>query len=137
MNQEPQKTQQELDAEMLQEYQSQQQNPTYVSSPQPEPATPTLANNDAITLLILGIVAVALFDIFPLAGIIVGLIGMKKAKVFTDQGIELSGKAKIGALLCKIGLIVCAVTTVIFAVILTFYFGTLILAIMSEMIFNY
>lgn len=136
MNQEPQKTQQELDAEMLQEYQSQQQNPAYVSSPQPEPATPTLANNDAITLLIMGIVSIALFDIVPPASIILGFLGIKKAKEYTEQGLELSGKAKIGALLAKIGFWVGIAATAFVIVVAILSIGSALLQIIIEGVAN-
>ena len=133
MNQTPQKTQQEQDAEMLRQYHS---NPVYVMQNNEQPSAPTIENSDAITLLVMGIVAVAVFEIVPLASIILGIIGMKKAKEYAEQGLELSGKAKIGAMLAKIGFWIGIAASALYVIGITLTLGGALIQIFFEAVVN-
>ncbi len=70
-------------------------------------------------ILLFGILGTALGYTFGLIGLIFSLIGMNKAKQYTEGGGELTGKAKVGRILCIVGLILSIVMTLIY----TFSFG--------------
>ena len=91
------------------------------------PSDPGLATN----ILVMGIVAVATACTvwFGFLGIIFGIIGLNKAKKFTEECGQLFGKAKVGKYLSLGGLIAGSVVTAYVAI----YILAAIAAVISEM----
>ncbi len=71
-----------------------------------------------VTILVLGIIGLALAIASGLPGLIVSIIGLKKAKEYTDCGLVLEGKASIGQKLARAGKIVGIITTILYVVVI-------------------
>ena len=91
------------------------------------PSDPGLATN----ILVMGIVAVATACTvwFGFLGIIFGIIGLNKAKKFTEECGQLFGKAKVGKYLSLGGLIAGCVVTAYIAI----YILAGVLGVIAEM----
>lgn len=83
----------------------------------------------ASQVLTFGILAAALGNIFGVPGIVLGIIGRKKAKIFAAHYGFLSGQAKTGNILALIGFIVGIVVTALLSIWMLSYMGTLLLFI--------
>ena len=89
------------------------------------PITPAVPPVNGTPVLVWGILSLAIGWI---PGIIFAIICKKKAAEITDQGIELTGTAKVGALLGKIGFWVSIATTVLVAI---YWFLAFVLGIIA------
>lgn len=69
----------------------------------------------ARTLMILGIIAAALSEL-GIPGIILGAIGLKKAKAFIAEFGSTWGMSKAGRILSKVGLILGIIMTIVWAI---------------------
>lgn len=92
-----------------------QEQPVYQAQPQPA-GSPV----SAISILVFGILGIALALEFPPAGIILSIIALDKAKKYSLFA-PLTGKAKTGKTLGKIGLILSIVAILLCIVYLVLY----------------
>ena len=94
------------------------------------PITPVVPTVNGTPILVFGILSLFLGCI---PGIILALIGKKKAKEITDQGIELTGTAKVGSILNNVGFWVGIASTILVAIYFVIYFFVIIVAALSSM----
>ncbi len=73
---------------------------------------PVMPQPNGTPILIMGIISLVVGSI---VGIILSIIGKKKASEIVAMGYPLTGTAKVGSILCNIGLIVSILTTVFYA----------------------
>ena len=95
------------------QYSTQYQQPLYETNPIP----------DATPFFVMGIIGLALsvFGVSAIAGIIVSAIALSKAKAFVEAGGVVAGKAKVGKILATVGLAYGIVSTVISVIAVVFY----------------
>ena len=96
-------------------------------------AVDTEKNSDARTVMILGILGLAIGNMYSaVAGIILSAIGRKKAKEYEENYGPLTGKAKVGGILSLVGLILNIITvaaTVLAVIVILAIYGLAIWAI--------
>lgn len=74
---------------------------------------PVMPQPNGTPILVMGIISLV---VGAIVGIILAIIGKKKAKEITAMGYPLTGTAKVGSILCNIGLIVSIISTVIYVI---------------------